>query len=169
MLEQQIPGLLCEPQKDPRFRCLGLGYVFFGDGKSPSKHHHLGEYVFNFFFPSIEQADSSCLFVFFSQRFVIQLLVYKLVVWIPRICVCEKDWGCCWGYPDSIVDTTNLSYLEPQTTIYKWLFQLDDSKSLHRKWLSHQTTILKWLFGVPGRWWFQIFFIVTPIWGRFPI
>ena len=24
-----------------------------------------------------------------------------------------------------------LSYLEPQTTIYKWLFQLDDSKSLH--------------------------------------
>ena len=26
-------------------------------------------------------------------------------------------------------------YLEPQTTIYKWLFQLDDSKPLHRKWL----------------------------------
>ena len=24
-------------------------------------------------------------------------------------------------------------YLEPQTTIYKWLFQLDDSKSLYRK------------------------------------
>ena len=24
------------------------------------------------------------------------------------------------------------SYLEPQTTIYKWLFQLGDSKSLHR-------------------------------------
>ena len=42
-------------------------------------------------------------------------------------------------------------YLEPQTTIYKWLFQLDDSKSLHRKWLFHQTSILNWLFGVPGR------------------
>ena len=41
-------------------------------------------------------------------------------------------------------------YLEPQTTIYKWLFQLDDSKSLHRKWLLHQTSIFKWLFGVPG-------------------
>ncbi len=41
-------------------------------------------------------------------------------------------------------------YLEPQTTIYKWLFQLDDSKSLHRKWLFHQTSIYKWLFGVPG-------------------
>ena len=26
-------------------------------------------------------------------------------------------------------------YLEPQITIYKWLFQLDDSQSLHRKWL----------------------------------
>ncbi len=26
-------------------------------------------------------------------------------------------------------------YLEPQTTIDKWLFQLDDSQSLHRKWL----------------------------------
>ena len=40
--------------------------------------------------------------------------------------------------------------LEPQTTIYKWLFQLDDSKSLHRKWLFHQTSTLNWLFGVPG-------------------
>ena len=36
-------------------------------------------------------------------------------------------------------------YLEPQTTIYKWMFQLDDSKSLYRKWLFHQTSIYKWL------------------------
>ncbi len=41
-------------------------------------------------------------------------------------------------------------FLEPQTTSYKWLFQLDDSQSLHRKWLFHQTSIYKWLFGVPG-------------------
>ncbi len=41
-------------------------------------------------------------------------------------------------------------HLEPETTIYKWLFQLDDSKSLHRKWLFHQTSIKNWLFGVPG-------------------
>ena len=41
--------------------------------------------------------------------------------------------------------------LEPQTTIYKWLFQLDDSQSLHRKWLE----ITKHPFltgGVPGGW-----------------
>ena len=38
----------------------------------------------------------------------------------------------------------------PRPTIYKWLFQLDDSQSLHRKWLFHQTSIYKWLFGVPG-------------------
>ena len=31
-----------------------------------------------------------------------------------------------------------------------WLFQLDDSKSLHKKWLFHQTSIKKWLFRVPG-------------------
>ena len=42
------------------------------------------------------------------------------------------------------------THLEPQTTIYKWMFQLDDSKSLYRKWLFHQTSIYKWLFGVPG-------------------
>ena len=41
-------------------------------------------------------------------------------------------------------------HLEPQATIYKWLFQLDASKSLYRKWLFHQTSIYKWLFGVPG-------------------
>ena len=28
-------------------------------------------------------------------------------------------------------------HLEPETTIYTWLFQLDDSKSLYRKWLFH--------------------------------
>ncbi len=44
----------------------------------------------------------------------------------------------------------NAKCLEHQTTIYKWLFQLDDSQSLHRKWLFHQTSIHKWLFGVPG-------------------
>ena len=32
-------------------------------------------------------------------------------------------------------------HLEPQATIYKWMFQLDDSKSLYRKWLFHQTSI----------------------------
>ena len=44
----------------------------------------------------------------------------------------------------------NYACLEPQTTIYKWMFQLDDSKSLYRKWLFHQTSSYKWLFGVPG-------------------
>ena len=43
------------------------------------------------------------------------------------------------------------NHLEPETSTLKWLFQLDDSKSLHRKWLFHQTSIKKWLFGVPGR------------------
>ena len=41
-------------------------------------------------------------------------------------------------------------YLEPETSTLKWLFQLDDSKSLHEKLLFHQTSIKKWLFGVPG-------------------
>ena len=41
-------------------------------------------------------------------------------------------------------------YLELQTTNSLWLFQLEDSKSLHGKWLFHQTSFYKWLFGVPG-------------------
>ena len=40
--------------------------------------------------------------------------------------------------------------LEPETSTLQWLFQLDDFKSLHEKWLFHQTSIKKWLFGVPG-------------------
>ena len=28
--------------------------------------------------------------------------------------------------------------LEPETSVYKWLFQLDDLESLHEKWLFHQ-------------------------------
>ena len=27
--------------------------------------------------------------------------------------------------------------LEPETSVYKWLFQLDDSKPLHKKWWFH--------------------------------
>ena len=54
---------------------------------------------------------------------------------------------------------TPYQYLEPQTTIYKWLFPLDDSQSLHRKWLFHQTSIYKLLFGVPGNHYFRRCFI----------
>ena len=40
----------------------------------------------------------------------------------------------------------------PRPTIYKGLFQWDDSKSLYRKWLLHQTSIYKMVgLGVPGR------------------
>jgi len=33
----------------------------------------------------------------------------------------------------------------PKQQFFKWLFQLDDSKSLHGKWLFHQTSTLNWL------------------------
>ena len=36
-----------------------------------------------------------------------------------------------------------------QPSVNAWLCQLDDSKSLYRKWLFHQTSIVNWLFGVP--------------------
>ena len=42
------------------------------------------------------------------------------------------------------------TYLVPETSPSKWLFQLDDSKPLLGKWLLHQTSIRKWLFRVPG-------------------
>ena len=41
-------------------------------------------------------------------------------------------------------------HLEPETSIEKWLFRLDDSKSSHGKWLFHQTSSKIWLFRVPG-------------------
>ena len=41
-------------------------------------------------------------------------------------------------------------YLEPDTSNYKRLFQLDDSNSLHRKRSFNQTSILKLLFRLPG-------------------
>ena len=42
------------------------------------------------------------------------------------------------------------------------MFQLDDSKSLYRKWLFHQTSIYKWLFGVPGKYIFECHISVVP-------
>ena len=52
--------------------------------------------------------------------------------------------------------------LEPQTTIYKWLFQWDDFKSFYRKWLFHQTSIYKWLFRVPGVYIYLYTYIYPP-------
>ena len=69
---------------------------------------------------------------------------------------------------DFHIDFTNSRFdhhLEPQTTIYKWMFQLDDSKSLHKKWLFHQTTIYKCLFGVPGSFQFPLHLL---IWWNLP-
>ena len=40
--------------------------------------------------------------------------------------------------------------LVPETSTLKWLFQLDDSKSLREKWFFHQTSIWKSLFWVPS-------------------
>ena len=47
-------------------------------------------------------------------------------------------------------NSTPSTYLELQTTSFLWLFQLDDSKSLHKKWVFHQTSIKISLFRVPG-------------------
>ena len=52
--------------------------------------------------------------------------------------------------PGKPVVSRSYCSLEPETSIYKWLFRLDDLESLHEKWLFHQTSILNWLFGVPG-------------------
>ena len=42
-------------------------------------------------------------------------------------------------------------YLEPETSIFEWLFQLDDLDSLHEQCLFHHFhPFLNWLFGVPG-------------------
>ena len=51
-------------------------------------------------------------------------------------------------------------YLEPDTSNYKRLFQLDDSNSLHRKRSFNQTSILKLLFRLPG-----IILVCQIFWG----
>ena len=66
----------------------------------------------------------------------------SLVVIIPCY-----SYICCWNL--------YLTYLEPETSIKKWLFPLDESKSLHEKWFFHQTSTKNWLFGVPGTFQFE--------------
>ena len=61
----------------------------------------------------------------------------------PRMSRWRRDWYAIGDGQTSWLPGT-------LTNIYKWLFQLDDSKSLYKKWLFHQTSIYKWLFGVPG-------------------
>ncbi len=46
---------------------------------------------------------------------------------------------------------------------WPWFFPSDWKKIL---WESYPA---KWCPGSKARWWFQLFFIFTPIWGRFPI
>ena len=53
------------------------------------------------------------------------------------------------GYQHQIIGRMNLDFPTAKC-LSRWEFQLDDSKSLYRKWLFHQTSILNWLFGVSG-------------------
>ena len=69
---------------------------------------------------------------------------------------CEYNMSCfdvplCRQVGDSF-NISCISTWNPKTTIYKWLFQLDDSKSLCRKmdWKSPVPSIYKWFFGVSG-------------------
>ena len=50
------------------------------------------------------------------------------------------------------LETTYTKHLVPETSIYKWLFKLDDSKSLLGKWLEITTfpSTKKWSFRLPG-------------------
>ena len=47
--------------------------------------------------------------------------------------------------PSSCYTSENMEIMEPPGTrnihLKKWLFQLDDSKPLHKKWWFHQTSI----------------------------
>ena len=52
----------------------------------------------------------------------------------------------------SWVSVAIIRCLEPLAANHLYMvgYQMDDSESLHRKWLFRQTSIYKWLFGVPG-------------------
>ena len=66
---------------------------------------------------------------------------------------CEKNIGVLGKVPKVTISEKHHKNLEPETSTLKWLFQLDDSKSLYRKWLEITISIhLKLVgFGVPGR------------------
>ncbi len=72
--------------------------------------------------------------------------------------VVASSWNIEFPWVNGIKQNSQAkSYLEPQTTIYKWLFQVDDCKSVcYRKnacFTFHQTSIWNWLFWVPGIYW----------------
>ncbi len=52
--------------------------------------------------------------------------------------------------PRSWGNTHKVCTWYPKQPCFNRLFQLDDPKSLLKKWLFHQTSIEKWLFRVPG-------------------
>ena len=59
-----------------------------------------------------------------------------------------------WPLHDALIDhdwSTTKTHLEPQTTIYKWMF--GETTIFYIKIWNHpiETTIYKWLFGVPGK------------------
>ena len=55
-----------------------------------------------------------------------------------------------WGTRIMLTDICNITYLEPQTTIYQWMF--GETTIFYIKIWNHpsETTIYRWLFGVPG-------------------
>ena len=71
----------------------------------------------------------------------------------PRVLISRCRRGFCWEFSGFAEwkKTRYLINLEPQTTIYKWMFG-ETTLSYIKIW-NHpiETTIYKWLFGVPGK------------------
>ena len=60
---------------------------------------------------------------------------------VPKILQNSSSEGVTLPAPN-VEDAATYMYLELQgQPIFLWLFQADDSKSLHKKWLFHQTSI----------------------------
>ena len=98
---------------------------------------------------------------------VIPLWILILLEFLDGSCPCLVYWQVyvrieatsidnnvpCQEYPLVFTSKSTLlciDYLEPQTTINKWMFQLDDSKSLYRKCLEitkYQWKKNGWLWG----------------------
>ena len=80
-------------------------------------------------------------------------------------------------FPQMVIYKYFTKYLEPETSVTKWLFQLDDPKPLYRKWLFHHFHPFKtgWLSGTKSTsisldkfFLYFLNLIQGPFWGHFP-
>ena len=135
----QPPGMVLKPVVNDGISTTNLNWVFSRDFWTIKKY---GSWQIFFCCPTWSYPLTVCLAMMLETKFQ--------NYFFPNAHMLHGNGIYFYLHWPSIYGKQIVTAWNSKQPVFLWLFQLDDSKSLRKKWLFHQTSLKKWLFRVPG-------------------